>query len=219
MDITWYGLSCFRIREGGVTVVCDPFDKSIGLQLPKVRADIVTISHDRPGHNAVDRLTGEPKVLRGPGEYEVNNVFVTGATTYHRKQADAPLERNVVFFFDFGDITVGHLGDLGEVPSQSEIEELNVGDVDVLMVPVGGGEILDPTRAVEVIGMFEPRLVVPMHYRLPGLNAPWAEQLEPVDRFLRELGVSTPESQETLKISKSSLPEETQVAILIPAAQ
>lgn len=219
MDITWYGLSCFRIREGGVTVVCDPFDKSIGLQLPKVRTDIVTISHDRPGHNAVDRVAGEPKVLQGPGEYEVNNVFVTGATTYHRKQPDAPVERNVVFFFDFGDITVGHLGDLGEVPTQSEIEELNVGDVDVLMVPVGGGETLDPTRAVEVIGMFEPRLVVPMHYQLPGLSASWAENLEPVERFLRELGVSAPEPQDTLKFSKSSLPEETQVVILLPAAQ
>ncbi len=86
MDITWYGLSCFRIREGA-TVVCDPYDKSVGLTLPKVRADIVTISHDQPGHNAADRVQGEPKVLRGPGEYEINNIFITGATTYHRKQS------------------------------------------------------------------------------------------------------------------------------------
>ncbi len=218
MDITWYGLSCFRIREGGVTVVCDPFDKSIGLQLPKLRADIVTVSHDRPGHSAVERVTGDPKVLRGPGEYEVKNVFITGATTYHREKSGETV-RNVIFFFDFGDLTVGHLGDLGELPTQAEIEELNVGDVDVLMVPVGGGEVLDPTRAVEVIGMFEPRLVVPMHYYLPGISAAWAENLEPVDRFLRELGVSAPEPQDMLKISKSSLPEETDVAILVPAAQ
>jgi L-ascorbate metabolism protein UlaG (beta-lactamase superfamily) len=78
MDITWYGLSCFRIREGGVTVVCDPYDKSVGPALAKVRADIVTVSHDRAGHNAVERVTGEPKVLTGPGEYEVKNVFITG---------------------------------------------------------------------------------------------------------------------------------------------
>ena len=145
MEITWYGLSCFRIREGGVTVMCDPYDKTVGMLLPKVRADIVTVSHERSGHNAVDRVTGEPKILRGPGEYEIKNVFVTGATTYHRRTQDEPSERNVIFFMEFGGLTVGHLGDLGEIPAQSEIEELNVGEVDVLMVPVGGGETLDPT--------------------------------------------------------------------------
>lgn len=214
MDITWYGLSCFRIREAGATIICDPYDRTVGLQLPKVRADILTISHDRPGHNSADRVAGEPKVLRGPGEYELKNVFITGATTYHRRRKDVAQERNVMFFFEFGDLTVGHLGDLGEVPAQSDIEELNVGEVDVLIVPVGGGDTLDPTRAVDVIGLFEPRLVIPMHYHQPELSALWATNLEPVDKFLRELGVSAPEPQEMLKITKSSLPEETQVALL-----
>lgn len=219
MDITWYGLSCFRIREGGVTVICDPYDKSVGLTLPRIRADVVTVSHERPGHNSVERVAGEPKVLRGPGEYEVKNVFFTGLTTYHRRHDAALSERNVIFFMEFGDLTVGHLGDLGEVPSQSEIEELNLGEVDVMMVPVGGGDILDPTRAVEVIGMFEPRIVIPMHFQQTGLAAPWVASLEPVDKFLRELGVSAPEPESMLKISKSSLPDETQVALLTMTQQ
>jgi L-ascorbate metabolism protein UlaG (beta-lactamase superfamily) len=214
MDITWYGLSCFRIREGGITVVCDPYDRTLGLQLPKLRADIVTLSHEQPGHNSVDRVAGEPKVLRGPGEYEIKNVFITGATTFHRRHKDAPPERNVIYFFDFGDLTVGHLGDLGEIPTQAEIEELNLGEIDVLMVPVGGVNTLDPTRAVEVIGMFEPRLVIPMHYQQPELSALWASNLEPVDKFLRELGTTAPEPQEMVKFTKSSLPDETQVALL-----
>jgi L-ascorbate metabolism protein UlaG (beta-lactamase superfamily) len=214
MDITWYGLSCFRIREAGATILCDPYDRTVGLQLPKVRADILTISHDQPGHNSAERVVGEPKIIRGPGEYEIKNVFITGATTYHRRRKEVAPERNVIFFFEFGDLTVGHLGDLGEIPTQSEIEELNVGEVDVLFVPVGGGDTLDPTRAVEVIGLFEPRLVVPMHYHQPELSALWANNLEPVDKFLRELGVSAPEPQEMLKLTKSSLPEETQVALL-----
>lgn len=217
MDITWYGLSCFRIREGGVTVICDPFDKSVGLQLPKMRADIVTVSHDRPGHNCVERITGSPKVLTGAGEYEISNIFITGATTFHRQGPEEEVERNIIFFFDFGDFTIGHLGDLGEIPSQTEIEELDVGEVDILMVPVGGGATLDPTRAVEVIGLFEPRLVVPMHYQQPKLNNAWAAQLEPVDKFLRELGVSAPEPVEMLKVTKTGLPEETQVVLLEPA--
>jgi L-ascorbate metabolism protein UlaG (beta-lactamase superfamily) len=216
MDITWYGLSCFRIREGGVTVVSDPYDKSIGGQLQKLRADIVTVSHEQPGHNGAERIGGDPKILRGPGEYEVRNVFVTGATSYHRRQNGAPAERNVIFFYDFGDITVGHLGDLGEVPAQSEIEELNLGEVDILMVPVGGGATLDPTRAVEVIGLFEPKIVIPMHYRQPELKAPWAAELEPVDRFLRELGLTAPEPQETLRITKTGLPDEPQVILFVP---
>jgi len=219
MDITWYGLSCFRIREGGVTVVCDPYDKSVGLTLPRIRADIVTVSHERPGHNSVERLAGEPKILRGPGEYEVKNVFFTGLTTYHRRHAATLPERNVIFFMEFGDLTVGHLGDLGEVPSQSEIEELNLGEVDVMMVPVGGSDTLDPTRAVEVIGMFEPKIVIPMHFRQTELAAPWIATLEPVDKFLRELGVSAPEPENLLKISKSSLPDETQVALLTMTQQ
>jgi L-ascorbate metabolism protein UlaG (beta-lactamase superfamily) len=216
MEIIWYGLSCFRLREGGGVVVCDPYERSVGLTLPKVRADIVTVSHDRPGHNAVERVQGEPKVLRGPGEYEVKNVFITGATTYHRKGVHDKNERNVVFFFDFGDFTVGHLGDLGELPTQAEIEELNLGDVDVLLVPVGGGETLDPTRAVEVIGLFEPKVVIPMHYHHPGLSSELAAGLEPVEKFLKEFGATIPEPQEVFKAARSSLPEETQVVLLQP---
>jgi L-ascorbate metabolism protein UlaG (beta-lactamase superfamily) len=214
MDITWYGLSCFRIREGGVTVVCDPYDKSVSAGAPKLRADIVTTSHLRPGHSAIDRVAGDVKVLSGPGEYEVKNVFVSALATYHRKQKETPLERNIAFFFEFGDLTVGHLGDIGEIPLQSEIEELNVGEVDILLVPVGGGDTLDPTRAVEMIGLLEPRIVIPMHYQHADLAPALAATLEPVDKFLKEFGVTVPEPLEMLKVSKSSLPDETQVVLL-----
>jgi|JI10StandDraft_1071094.scaffolds.fasta_scaffold90436_1 L-ascorbate metabolism protein UlaG (beta-lactamase superfamily) len=219
MDITWYGLSCFRIREAGITIVCDPYDKSVGLVFPKIKADILTVSHNQPGHNAAERVSGEPKVLNGPGEYEVKNVFVTGLSTHHRKKSDAHGERNVAYFFQFGDLTVGHLGDIGEIPTQAEIEDLNIGEVDVLLVPVGGGETLDPTRAVEIIGMFEPRVVIPMHYRQSGLSDALNEKLEPMEKFLKEFGSVMPEPQEMYKFSKSSLPEETQVVLLNPSGQ
>jgi len=137
--------------------------------------------------------------LQKPQAAYSDNIFTTGLATYHRKHKSELAERNVAFFFEFGDLTVGHLGDIGEVPSQAEIEELNIGEVDILLVPVGGGDTLDPTRAVEIVGMFEPKLVIPMHYRQGGLADHIAERLEPV---------------EMLKLSKSSLPEETQVVIL-----
>jgi len=216
MEITWYGLSCFRLREGGSVVLCDPYDKSVGLTLPKVRADIVTISHQQPGHNGAGRVTGELKTIAGPGEYEIKNVFITGATTYHRKGAANANERNVIYFFDFGEFTVGHLGDLGELPTQSEIEELKIGTVDVLMVPVGGGSTIDPTRAVEVISLFEPKIVIPMHYNQTGLTDELNGNLEPVEKFLKEFGAAVPEPQDIFKASRSSLPEETQVVLLQP---
>ncbi len=211
MDITWYGLSCFRIREAGTVVICDPFDKKTGLSLAKAKADIVSVSVDGAGHNAVDRITDEPKVLRNPGEYEIGNVFVNGMATWRGETAD--FERNVAFFYDFEGLTVGHLGEMQKVPKQSAIDELDLGELDVLLVPVGGGRTLDATRAVELVGMLEPKLVIPMHYQQPGLKGELAE-LEPVDKFLKELGIAEPEPQSTLRISKSSLSEETQVALL-----
>ena len=214
MDISWYGLSCFRIREAGTVVICDPFDKKTGLSLAKTKADIVSVSVDSAGHNAVDRITSEPKVLRNPGEYEIGNVFVNGLATWRAgEDSSSSFERNVAFFYDFEGLTVGHLGEMEKVPKQSAIDELDLGELDVLLVPVGGGRTLDATRAVEVVGMLEPKLVIPMHYHQPGLKGALAD-LEPVDKFLKELGIAEPEPQSTLRISKSALSEETQVALL-----
>ncbi|MBK8047677.1 MAG: MBL fold metallo-hydrolase [Anaerolineales bacterium] len=217
MEITWYGLASVRIRESGVIVVCDPYEKALGAALSKVRADIVTVSHEDARHNAFDRITGDPKVLRSPGEYEVKNIFISALATFRRRHKGEAPERNIAYFFEYDDLTVGHLGDIGEVPSQSEIEDLNIGEVDVLLVPVGGGQTLDPARAVEIVGMLEPRIVIPMYYRHSGLSDELAEQLEPVDKFLKELGVAVPEPIEVLKLTKSNVPEETQVVLLTPS--
>lgn len=217
MEITWYGLSCFRLRERGTTIICDPYDKkATGLSLPRIKTDIVTISHDRPGHNAVSAVSGEPKVFSGPGDYEVGGVLITGLTTYHRAANGESPERNVAYFFDVEGFTVGHLGDLGQIPQQRQVEDL--GEVDVLLVPVSGHNTLDASRMTEVISLLEPRIVVPMHYLHPGLKSTISENLDPVDKFLKELGVGEPETLPSLKITKSGLPEETQIVLLEPAA-
>ncbi len=211
MDIDWYGHSCFRLRERGVTVVCDPFSKeSTGLALPKLRADIVTISLDSPDReDKVEKLFGgEPKILRGPGDYEVRQVLVTGLPTSHNGT------RNVAFFLDFAGLTVGHLGELGQAPSQRLVEEL--GDIDVLLAPVSGPQTPDVSRIAEVISLLDPRIVVPMHYLHETLQSESPESPEPVARFLTELGISDPEVMDTLKLTKHSLPEETQVVLLRP---
>jgi L-ascorbate metabolism protein UlaG (beta-lactamase superfamily) len=210
LEISWYGLSCFRLVERGrITVVTDPFSDSIGLPSPKIKSDVVTISHDVPGHGFIEAIKSEPHVLRGPGEYEVGGVFITGIALHDAETG----RQNVAYMFDYDGLTVLHLGDLAHVPDQSAVEEL--GQINVLLVPVGGGRGLKAERAAEVVALIEPYFVVPMHYAQPGL----AFELEPVDKFLKAMGVSKVQESDTLKVSAADTPEQPQVVILVPQAQ
>lgn len=208
MDITWYGHSCFRLSERGVTIITDPFIDDMGYERPRVRTDVVTISHDHPGHNSRIGFRGGPRFFDGPGEYEVKGVFITGIATYHDGRRGAIRGLNTVFLFEFDGLTVCHLGDLGHVPVQSQVETLS--DVDVLLVPVGGLHTIDASNAAEVISLIEPRLVIPMHYKTPVEKA----KLQTVDKFLKEMGLAPMPAQPELKVTKSSLPDETQVVVL-----
>jgi L-ascorbate metabolism protein UlaG (beta-lactamase superfamily) len=208
MDITWYGHSCFRLSERGVVIVTDPPSDELGYSRPRIRADVVTISHDHPGHNNRIGFRGGPHFFDGPGEYEVKGVFITGIIAYHDSRRGAVRGRNVIFVFDFDGLTVCHLGDLGHVPTQSQVEAL--GDVDVLLIPVGGVHTVDASKATEVISLIEPRLVIPMHYKTRLGTA----KLQTVDKFFKEMGLDPLAAQPELSISKSSLPEETQVVLL-----
>ncbi|MBI4771344.1 MAG: MBL fold metallo-hydrolase [Chloroflexi bacterium] len=185
MEITWYGLSCFRLTERGLaTVVTDPFDESIGLKLPRLKADIVTVSHDAPGHNNLKAVKGEFKALTGPGEYEIGGVFITGISTARKGgQAARNGYTNTLYVCDYGGLSVAHLGDLDHVPGQPEVERL--GPVDVALVPVGGGGGLSASQAAEVISLIEPSLVVPMHYKTDASLL----KLDALARFLREMGL------------------------------
>jgi L-ascorbate metabolism protein UlaG (beta-lactamase superfamily) len=210
MEIVWYGLSCFRLTERGMaTVVTDPFDHQVtGYEQLKLKAEVVTVSHDAPGHNHVSVVKGKVQVITGPGEYEIGGVFITGVQTngHGKRSADEP--RNTLYVFDYEGVTVAHLGDLRRVPSQGEIEAL--GNVNVALVPVGGGGGLVPAKAIEVISLIEPGIVIPMHYSTPGINL----KLAPVTKFLKEMGIGHIDPQPSLKITAGSVPEETRVVLL-----
>lgn len=217
MEITWYGHSCFRLTERSyATVVTDPFDsKTIGYDSLKLRSDIVTVSHDAPGHNNTEAVKGTSHVIDGPGEFEIGGVFVTGVQTdgsgSGKKKARKDGEvssRNTVYVFDYDGITVAHLGDLKEVPTQSEIELL--GTINVALVPVGGGGGLNAAKAAEVISLIEPSLVIPMHYSTPVTKV----ALDSLNKFIKEMGLSKPETQPSLKVTRSGLPNETHVVVL-----
>lgn len=209
MELSWHGLSCFRMRERNMaTVVTDPYGPDLGLPALKLKADLVTVSHAAPGHNYVRGVKGHRMVIEGPGEFEVGNVFITGismASQGKRKNGSGP---NTLYLFDFDGLTVAHLGDLSYVPTQAQIEAL--GPVDIALVPVGGGGALLPAEASEVISLLEPSIVVPMHYK----TGPESLKLGNVSRFLSEMGLSKLEPQPGLKIAKSSLSDSTQVILL-----
>ena len=212
MEITWYGHSCFRLTERNyVTVVTDPYDnKVIGYDPLKLKAEIVTVSHDAPGHNNSDAVKGTTHVLTGPGEFEIGGVFITAVQTDSagRSAKSKDVTRNTIYVFDYDGITVAHLGDLQKIPTQSEIELL--GTVNVALVPVGGGNSLNAAKAAEVVSMLEPNLVIPMHYFTPDSKL----KLDEINKFIKEMGLSKQDAQPSLKVSRSSLPDETHVIVL-----
>jgi L-ascorbate metabolism protein UlaG (beta-lactamase superfamily) len=211
MEVTWYGQTCFRLSERGLaTVVTDPYPPDVGLTFPRPRADVVTVSCDDPQCRYTSGVRGPFKLFDGPGEYEVGGVFITGIATFADGKRGASRGLNTVFTFDFGGLTVCHLGRLGHVPTQSQVE--NLGTVNILLVPVGSGGSLSPARASEVISLFEPSLVVPMYYKVRGLKV----SLGTLGRFLKEMGLGKVDGQQVLKVSRTSLSEETRVVVLEP---
>ncbi|HMN62196.1 MAG TPA: MBL fold metallo-hydrolase [Anaerolinea sp.] len=210
MEITWYGHSCFRLTERGMaSVVTDPYDhRVVGYEALKLRADIVTVSHDDPAHNFLDGVKGTEHVIRGPGEFEIGGVFVTGIQTNHREgKEEAP--RNTLYVFEYNGINIAHLGELNHVPTQAEIEAL--GTVHVALVPVGDEGSLNATKAAEVISLIEPNYVIPMHYQTPACTM----RLDPVSKFLKEMGLGDVETLPSLKIAGTSgFPEDSRVVIL-----
>jgi L-ascorbate metabolism protein UlaG (beta-lactamase superfamily) len=212
MEITWYGHSCFRLTQQSMaTVVTDPYDhREVGFESLKLKADIVTVSHNLAGHNFLSGVKSDPYIIRSPGEYEVGGVFITAIQTHfpdsNNKNPELP---NLLCLIDYYGITIAHLGGLNRVPSQSEVEAL--GPVHIALVPVGGGGSLGAAKAAEVISLIEPNYVIPMHYGVP----PSTAKLDPLIKFLKEMGQADIEPKPSLKIkSVSDLPEETDVFVL-----
>ena len=210
MEITWYGHSCFRLTERGMaTVVTDPYDNAnIGYDALKLKADIVTVSHDAAGHNHTKAVKGTSHVITGPGEFEIGGVFITGVQTNGHSKKDNDELRNTLYVFDYDGITVAHLGDLKQVPSQTQVEAL--GAVNVALVPVGGGGGLNAAKAAEVISLLEPNIVIPMHYATKDAKL----KLDSLDKFLKEMGLGATEPEESIKVTKTGLPQETRVVVL-----
>ncbi|MBN1176293.1 MAG: MBL fold metallo-hydrolase [Dehalococcoidales bacterium] len=208
MDITWLGHSCFRLKGNQAVIITDPFPPDIGYTLGKQTADIVTVSHQHPSHSYIDGIGGEPRIIQGPGEYEISNVLIIGIATFHDSVKGQSRGKNTVYLMEIDGVAVCHLGDIGHVLSDEHVEEM--GNVDVLLLPVGGVNTINAAMASEVIRKIEPKAVIPMHYKTPALK----RELDPVDSFLKEMGTGQIEPRPKISFTRTNLPLNTQVFIL-----
>ncbi|MBT4513131.1 MAG: MBL fold metallo-hydrolase [Chloroflexi bacterium] len=208
MEITWLGHSCFKIKGKSGTIITDPFDSTSGYKLGKLTADIVTLSHNHPGHNYAAGIGGDPKVITGPGEYDIAGIFVYGVRTFHDIEKGKQRGNNTSYLIEIDDVKVCHLGDLGHVPSAAQIDEIS--DADVLLIPVGGESTLDATTAVEVVNLISPDIVIPMHYQTESSRP----ELDALDKFLKEIGTKDVTPVPKLSVNKSLLPLEMDVVVM-----
>jgi L-ascorbate metabolism protein UlaG (beta-lactamase superfamily) len=215
MDIYWGGQSLFRIKGKNSSVVIDPFDPEFtGLKLPKdLTADVVLVSHDHGDHsNAKAAITPGgvfPMEFKRPGEYEVAGIVITAIESSHDNSDGAERGKNIIFHIMLDGLNIVHLGDLG----QSELTEdqvAQIGQVDILLIPVGSVYTIDGKVAANIVSQLEPKITIPMHYKIEGLKF----ELEDASGFLKEMGAEGVEPQPKLSVTKDKLPEEPTVVLL-----
>ncbi len=222
MNITWYGQSCFLITvqkkktsKEKVSILIDPFDEKAGLKIPEIEASVVLVTHDHFDHNNIKAVKGDPFVIDSPGEYELHNVFIQGTQSYHDQEKGAKRGLNTIYTLEIEGVRICHLGDFGEKElSTDQMKE--IGEVDVLMVPVGGVYTIDAKEATRVISQIEPRIVVPMHYKIEGLDA----DIDDLSPFLKAIGEKEVKKEEELVVEENKLPStEMKIIPLIPKSK
>lgn len=208
MEISWLGHACFRLRIGNVTLLTDPFPHSLGIPFGHPTAHIVTVSNSHPHHSNFHDVAGDPKVVQWPGEYEIQGFFIRG---FPSDAAGGEGYQNTAYLIQVEGLTLCHLGDLAWPLPDRLAGEFRA--KDILFLPVGGDCTLSATEAARLVHLLEPRVVVPMHFALAGLQI----NLEGVEPFLRALGVREAEPQSRVSLSRSSLPRERRVLVFQPS--
>lgn len=213
MVIHYLGHSSFRIKGQDVSVVTDPFDpKSTGLAFPKVSADVLTVSHQHADHNYIERVEDSPFIVEGPGEYEIKEVRVIGYPTFHDATFGSERGQNIMFLITVDGISILHCGDLGHKLTDETLK--NMDQVDILLIPTGGIFTIDAKVAAQVTSQLDPGIVIPMHYNRQGLDQNIYKDLAGVEDFISQIGEKDVKPEDKLTITKSQMPEETQVVVL-----
>lgn len=225
VDIWFHGQACFRVKGKNATVVFDPYDANFtGLAELKISADVVCVSHNHADHNnsavvtpcSDEKPSGplgpqgrEPFIISGPGEYEIMGANIMGVSSFHDDKEGLERGKNTIYHLTIDDVNIVHLGDLGQKKlTQDQVEELST--CDVLLIPVGSVFTISGNEAPGIISQIEPSVIIPMHYKLPGLKF----DLEGVETFLSAMGKEGTAPVSKFSISKEKLPEEPEIILL-----
>lgn len=219
MRIKWHGQSLFEVKVKNlqkdlVKVVIDPFDKSLGLKVPRLPADILLVTHSHHDHSNISAVKGSPFLIDGPGEYEVQGVMIKGIPAFHDEAQGEKRGKVTMYTIEAEEVRVAHLSDLGQ-PDLTEKQLDDLGEVNVLMVPVGGVYTIDAGGAQKVINQIEPQIVIPMHYKIPNLDL----DLHSVKKFLKKMGVKSTSPKKKLYVKQKDLTDEMKVEVLKPFSQ
>jgi len=217
MTIIWHGQSLFEIttsrgKNNQVNIVIDPFSQEVGLRLPKLEPNIVLSTHEHYDHNNVKAVGGNYFLIEGPGEYEIREIFIQGIPAFHDDLQGKERGKTTIFTIEAEELRLCHLGDLGQkelTPDQLE----KIGEIDILMIPIGGNYTISGKEAVKIMSQIEPKIIIPMHYALPKLKV----KLEGVEKFLKTMGIKKIEPVNKLTIKKKELlEEEAKIIVLKP---
>ncbi len=213
MEITFLGQSAFKIKGKTTSIITDPYEGSmLGMKFTKTDADIVLFSHHHDDHDKVENVTNVKKVIDGPGEYEVAGVSVIGIQTYHDDKKGAERGKNTIYVIEVEGLRLLHLGDLGHKLEDDQVKE--IGNIDILMIPVGGTFTIDAKMAVEVVKQIGASIVIPMHYKLEGVESEVMNKLAPVDDFIKESGLRI-EKLPKLIVKKDAINNEEEYAVIL----
>ena len=217
MQINWYGGACFQItalpqKNSQIKIVIDPYSEGLGLRVPSLEADVLLVTHQHSDHNNIKAVSGKPFLIDAPGEYETKGVFVQGISAFHDNSQGKERGQTVIYTLEVEEMRICHLGDLGQAELTDEQVE-KIGNVDVLLIPVGGVYTINSKEATKIIFQLEPKITIPMHYQIPGLKT----KLEEVDKFLKTMGLKSITPADKLSIKKKDIPEdEAKIVVLKP---
>lgn len=205
MTFQWFGQSFFRIDTQGKVIAIDPFSPDLQAGIPKpsrFRADLLLVTHEHEDHNNTRAIEGEPLVFRGPGEYEAEGIFIEGIASYHDRSSGKERGVNTIFVIETEGVRLVHMGDFGEGKlTDTQVERIR--DVDILLIPVGGTFTIDGKQAAVIANQLEPKAVIPMHFKLPGIKLP----LDGPDPFFKEFGAK-PIAEAKWSVRAKELPQE-----------
>lgn len=203
MKIRWFGHSCFLLEsEQGTKIITDPFDGSVGYNIPEIESDIITVSHDHYDHNYTEGVQGNPKVIDDVQQYKIQDIKIEGFPAFHDDVKGAERGPVIIYVIDIDGLRVCHVGDLGHLLSKSQLEE--IGKIDILFVPVGGTFTLDAEGAKGLVEQFEPKLVIPMHFKTPAISMP----IDPVDKFIKLMEKGELLDTTTIEVTSETLDDE-----------